>query len=265
MFFLKKNRKQNNTPAYGCTDITKPMKIQTGLILCSSLKSLSCPFISCSFIFGHQNIYLLAFLPHTSALLLCTRREPLTLALPDHMALNFAFVWLDSLVISWYHISSFLHKEETAGIWNKKDWKAKITGEEIFHAVTTAAPECSSRHKMFLTHEKSHSCSMLWICNHVLRLGISHLEWERKERTFFSLLNSLFISKGRRKLETDGGVLCLFFLIGQSIENASVSLKWCDILCCDYYWMWSYLSEQNNFVSVEVWGDLIISKSVPVL
>lgn len=77
---------------------------------------------------------------------------------------------------------------------------------------------------------------------------------------------SLFICQARRNLEGEHMMVlfCVnYFVISQSTENASVSLKWCGVLCCDYYQTWSYLSEQNNFMCVEVWGDLIIPKSVP--
>lgn len=101
---------------------------------------------------------------------------------------------------------------------------------------------------------------------HMPRLGVSHLEEEGKEGTFFTLLSSLFVCQARRNLEGEHMMVsfCVnYFVISQSTENASVSLKWCGVLCCDYYQTWSYLSERNNFMCVEVWGDLIIPKSVP--
>lgn len=87
------------------------------------------------------------------------------------------------------------------------------------------------------------------------RLRVSHLEDMGREGIFFTLLNSLFISQTRRNLEGEHMMVlfCVnYFLISQNIENASVSLKWWGILCCDYYQMLSYLIEQNNFMCFEV-------------
>lgn len=136
-------------------------------------------------------------------------------------------------------MSPLLNKEQTADVWNKKGQKANIPAEkQIFHGTTTATLECSRRHKMFLKHPKCHNCSMLWSCNHMSRLGVSRLEDMEREGTLSTLLNSLFICQARRSLEGEH-IMVLFcvnyFLISQNIENASVSLKWCGILCCDYY------------------------------